>query len=118
MVVWVTTSKDESSALERGVVGQQSDAISAMQAVQATAPVPLTTQDASFLVPLAEQVTLLPHQDFSHDIPVIDLSGSREDTMAALTDAATSWGVFQVRFDMKLVAHVMFQVRFEVILFC
>lgn len=97
MVLFITTSKAESSALERGVVGQQSDAISAMQAVQATVPVTLTTQDhASFLVPLSEQVTLLPHQDFNYDIPVIDLSGSREDTMAALTGAAASWGVFQV----------------------
>ena len=98
MVAWFLISKDEANALEQGVVGRQSDGISAMEAVQAIAAVPIA--DASYIVQLSEQADLLPHHNF-HDIPVIDLSaGDLDDARRDVTMAAvTSWGIFQVTFD-------------------
>lgn len=94
MVAWIATSEEEASALKRGAVGHESVAMVTLQAVQATAAVPV--EGARFVVPLAEQATLVPHHEFSDQIPVIDLSGDPHATIAAVAHAAATWGVFQV----------------------
>jgi isopenicillin N synthase-like dioxygenase len=102
MVATIPLGKDEAMVMDRAVVGQESDAKATMNAVQAMAVMPTTMGvNTDFILQPSEQATLVPHQHYSKDIPVIDFSGlqdeaQRDATIEALVDAAASWGVFQI----------------------
>lgn len=92
-------------AIDSSVVGNETEARLLMEAVlgQSKSATPTLDESSKLLVSSSERVTLIPHKDFCNDIPVIDISGllddgRRGDTVAAVVDAAATWGIFQVAY--------------------